>query len=73
MIKSSFPGGANQTKPFPKIMRNKESGSLVLFPDASKGTVLHIGQTAHAIGSRIDTLSPEKYEDYNCPVTLENA
>lgn len=72
MITTTFPDHADQTKPFPKIMRHREYGALVLMRDARHGTVLHTGQSPRLVGDQITTTPIEDYEDYNGPVTLQN-
>lgn len=72
MITITFPDNADQTKPFPKIMRNKEWGTIVLFRDSGNGTVLHGGQTNYQVGQVVGVFTPDTYEDYNGPVTLQN-
>lgn len=72
MITTTFPDHGDQTKPFPKIMRHKDYGSLILFTKPDTGTVLHPGQTAHSVGVVLDNFTSSYYEDYNGPVTLQN-
>ena len=72
MITTTFPDRVDQTKPFPKIMRPKDCGSLVLFTNPDTGTILHPGQTAHSVGVHLDSFTSSWYEDYNGPVTLQN-
>lgn len=72
MITTTFPDHADQTKPFPKLMRHKENGSIILFSSEGSGTVVHVGQTAHTPGTHFKCFTAGDYEDYNGPVTLQN-
>lgn len=72
MITTTFPDNAEHTKPFPKIMRSKRSGMIVLFEKATVGTVLSRGQSAYDPGDHRATWADEYFEDYNGPVTLQN-
>lgn len=72
MITTTFPDNAENTKPFPKIMRSTRSGMIVLFEQSSVGTVIASGQSQWSVGARLTSWPDNNFEDYNGPVTLQN-
>jgi hypothetical protein len=60
-------------KPFPKLMINKLSKTIVLFHSYKKGTVLSdVDINFYATGFYNDDWHMELFEDYNDTITLQN-
>jgi hypothetical protein len=60
------------SKPFPKIMKSRVTGTIALVLDCGRGTILVKGnEAARAVGLYGD-INVENYDDYNEPLTLQN-
>lgn len=64
------------SRPFPKLMRNRETGSVVLFNSERGGTVVYVCEF-RTKGGRLGDYSPvwylDYFEDFSDSVTLSNS
>ncbi len=56
-------------KPFPKLMKGKLRGTIVLMTESRCGTVVN----GDELGTHSRTWHMDKFTDYDGPVTLRNA
>lgn len=62
-------------KPFPKLMRNRDTGGIAIFRRESVATMLCPGKTSNrGVGEPLTgiIIIPHDWEDYNEPLTLQN-
>jgi len=52
-----------ETKPFPKLMKDDEIGTIVLFTEEAIGTVINIGSSEYSLGGRITACAMRYFED----------
>lgn len=57
---------------YPKIMKHREAGFLVLFSSDSAGTVLSYGHANLKVGDNTKHFIQEEFDDYHGKLTLEN-
>lgn len=64
-------------KPFPKLMKHKKNGRINLFYNRTCATVIINRQdevpVILGVGEHSTNLNANEYEDYNAPITLQNA
>jgi hypothetical protein len=58
--------------PFPKLMKHKDNGRIVLFTTEARGVVVLRGTGSYNIGELHTNWAPSYYEDYTGSVCLEN-
>ena len=73
MIKVTVDESAKESKPFPKLMKDKASMMIVLFVRENKGFVVRKAEgESFDIGHVSGDWDMSYFEDYNEPVTLQN-
>lgn len=67
--------GKKDGKPYPKLMKSAGTGNIVLFQSFQNGTVVHIGESNFGTYkiAESSTFGMEYFEDYNEPITIQNA
>ena len=59
-------------KPFPKLMKSKKTGTIILFEYSGKGTVVGNPIGSNAMGYVSTAWSMEKFIDFDGKILLEN-
>lgn len=77
-IKVTTPETKQEPKPFPKLMKLKGGGvsdnTIALFKYTTSATiVLGVGGHKGCEGLHYEGFTPEYWEDYNEPITIQNA
>ena len=58
--------------PFPKLMRSKSTGAIVLFSGHDTGTVVASGRAGESIGHHAECWEIRAFEEFTGSVTLSN-
>ena len=60
-------------KPFPKLMKNKIHGFVLLVTEYENGTVIYCPANYYKVGHTSTSWVHSQLEDLNEPITLQNA
>lgn len=60
-------------KPFPKLMKNSDYKSIVLFYSSEKGVCIVQNEGSIVVGQFYEYYNMDFFTDYNEPITIQNA
>ena len=71
MIKTTVKRPPRKGKPYPKLMKSRVSGVIVLFESEGRGMVVYSHETASPVG-HFSSEWGDTFEDFEGAITLEN-